>query len=386
MNHHVSIFSLLAGLWLLTSAFMPADNTFTAAEQQQISIPTPGIFSRSNAFSIDLSQYGIGEYSFPLPVGKAELKGNGSLEITTAKGDAVKAMFEGVVRLARKVPGYGNVVVVRHNNGLETVYGNNVQNLVKVGQRVKAGQTLAIVGERDGRGFCEWSVMVNGGRINPETILDIKNHKLLRETIVCRKSGEHVNVSSKGRQTKDEKNVPGATALAANETAKKAVNTASDLDLTLLRKSEWAYPLPGSHIISPYGGARHHAGVDLKTRANDNIVAAFDGVVTRSCVYFGYGNCIVIKHDNGLETLYSHQSRNHVKVGQRVKAGDVIGLTGRTGRATTEHLHFEVRYKGVRIDPKVVFDHANKSLQQVTLVCRGGRVHSERNYFAQSKK
>lgn len=77
-------------------------------------------------------------------------------------------------------------------------------------------------------------------------------------------------------------------------------------------------------MISPYGGKRRHSGVDLKTKANDEIVAAFDGEVVASGPYYGYGNCIRIKHAYGLETLYSHQSKNFVKKGDKVKAGQVI--------------------------------------------------------------
>ena len=159
----------------------------------------------------------------------------------------------------------------------------------------------------------------------------------------------------------------------------------SKLNLSNLAKAEWCYPLPGSHVISPYGGRRGHSGVDIKTKPNDNILAAFDGVVTQSGPYFGYGNYIVIRHDNGLETRYSHQSRNLVKVGDRVKAGQIIGLTGRTGRATTEHLHFEVAFDGKRIDPALVFDHLNKSLQQSTLTYNNGVVRAQKNYYAQGK-
>ena len=164
------------------SAFAPANNPFTTAEQQQISIETPGLFARSNAFSIDFSILNDKEFSFPLPVGKAKLVNNAQLDITTNQGDVVKAMFSGTVRLSRKLDGYGNVVVVRHGNGLETVYGNNAQNLVKVGQSVKAGQTIAIVGA-DGK--LTFAIMVNGGRINPETILGVKSHKLRRQTLLC---------------------------------------------------------------------------------------------------------------------------------------------------------------------------------------------------------
>ena len=117
------------------------------------------------------------------------------------------------------------------------------------------------------------------------------------------------------------------------------------------------------------------------------MLAAFDGVVTKSSPYFGYGNCIVIKHAYGLETLYSHQSKNLVKVGDKVKAGQVIGLTGRTGRATTAHLHFETIFRGRRFDPAVIFDHANKSLQQSTLTLnKNGRVSSEKKLYANGQK
>jgi murein DD-endopeptidase MepM/ murein hydrolase activator NlpD len=121
----------------------------------------------------------------------------------------------------------------------------------------------------------------------------------------------------------------------------------------------WCYPLPGAKVISPYGrrGGRGHSGVDLKTKPDDEIRAAFDGEVVFSAKYAGYGNLVRILHGNGLETYYSHNSKNLVKVGDRVKAGDVIALTGRTGRATTEHLHFETRINGRTYDPSRFFDH-----------------------------
>lgn len=139
-------------LALVTSAYTPAKDTFTPAEQQQISIPTPGLFTHSNTISIDLSTLKADDYAFPLPVGKSEVIDNRqALEIKTKEGDAVKAMFAGTVRLSRNINGYGNVIVIRHNNGLETVYGNNAQNLVKVGQKVNAGQSIAIVGSEGGK-------------------------------------------------------------------------------------------------------------------------------------------------------------------------------------------------------------------------------------------
>ena len=133
----------------------------------------------------------------------------------------------------------------------------------------------------------------------------------------------------------------------------------------LANSQNWCYPLPGAKVISPYGarGGRSHSGTDLKTKANDNILAAFDGEVVFSGNYYGYGNLVRIKHANGLETYYSHNSKNLVKQGDRVKAGDVIALTGRTGRATTEHLHFETRINGQHVNSNRFFDHTTHQLR-----------------------
>lgn len=134
---------------------------------------------------------------------------------------------------------------------------------------------------------------------------------------------------------------------------------------------EWHYPLPGGRVISPFGGARHHAGTDIKTRAGDTIFAAFPGEVILSGPHYGYGNCVILRHANGLESLYSHNSRNLVKVGQWLQAGEPLGIEGRTGRATTDHLHFELRVRGRAFDSSRVFDHDRHALiRQVFHVTR----------------
>ena len=140
----------------------------------------------------------------------------------------------------------------------------------------------------------------------------------------------------------------------------------------------WCYPLPGAKVISPYGGRgrRGHSGTDLKTKPNDNILAAFDGEVVFSGNYYGYGNLIRIKHANGLETYYSHNSKNLVKAGDRVKAGDVIALTGRTGRATTEHLHFETRINGQHVNSAHFFDHDRHQLRPEAFSKDGSTIKS----------
>lgn len=401
LRRRIGLAAVSGMLMLSLSSFMPAKNEFTAAEQQQVSIATPGLFAQSQAFNVDFEIFRAKEYSFPLPVGKASLiNGNSVMRISTAKGDAVKAMFDGYVRLSRKTESMGNVIVIRHDNGLETVYANNVENLVKVGQSIDAGQTIAIVGSREGETYCDFSIMVNGARINPETIIELKSHKLRRQTVQFRKEGNRIGIkviggkdSSVSKNDKNDRN--------NKETNKKSGSSRSDhamtldpdevydpftitntfrLDLEKIEEKAWAYPLPDARVISPYGGARRHSGVDLKTKPNDEIYAAFDGVVVASGPYYGYGNCIRIKHAYGLETLYSHQSKNMVKKGDKVKAGQVIGLTGRTGRATTEHLHFEVSFGGKRLDPAIIFDHSNHKLKAATLhLTKGKGVKSVKN-------
>ena len=142
------------------------------------------------------------------------------------------------------------------------------------------------------------------------------------------------------------------------------------IDLSLIPEEEYAFPLPGGKVISPYGGRRrHHSGVDIKTKPNDTIVAAFDGLVRMAKPYAAYGNVIVIRHYNGLETIYSHNSKNFVKPGDRVKAGQPIALTGRTGRATTAHLHFETRLNGEHFNPNMVFNFSTCKLHRYCLLC-----------------
>lgn len=401
LRRRIGLAAVSGMLMLSLSSFMPAKNEFTAAEQQQVSIATPGLFAQSQAFNVDFEIFRAKEYSFPLPVGKASLiNGNSVMRISTAKGDAVKAMFDGYVRLSRKTESMGNVIVIRHDNGLETVYANNAENLVKVGQSIDAGQTIAIVGTREGETYCDFSIMVNGARINPETIIELKSHKLRRQTVQFRKEGNRIGIkviggkdSSVSKNDKNDRNNKETNKKSGSSRGNHAMTLDPDevydpftitntflLDLEKIEEKAWAYPLPDARVISPYGGARRHSGVDLKTKPNDEIYAAFDGVVVASGPYYGYGNCIRIKHAYGLETLYSHQSKNMVKKGDKVKAGQVIGLTGRTGRATTEHLHFEVSFGGKRLDPAIIFDHSNHKLKAATLhLTKGKGVKSVKN-------
>lgn len=122
---------------------------------------------------------------------------------------------------------------------------------------------------------------------------------------------------------------------------------------------DYKMPLEKTYVTSHFGGrwGRLHAGTDINLNTGDSIYAAFDGVV-RINRYDGggYGNYIVLRHYNGLETLYGHMSKTIAQSGQFVKAGEVIGLGGSTGRSTGPHLHYEVRYQGNPINPEHIYN------------------------------
>ena len=118
--------------------------------------------------------------------------------------------------------------------------------------------------------------------------------------------------------------------------------------------------------------SRPHYGSDIPLDTGDSVKAAFDGVVRFSSgsKTGGYGNLIVIRHSNGLETYYGHLSKRFVNAGESVKAGDIIGLGGSTGRSTGPHLHFETRYKGRTFDPERIIDFEKGVLRDETFTVR----------------
>ena len=108
-----------------------------------------------------------------------------------------------------------------------------------------------------------------------------------------------------------------------------------------------------------HGGGAFHAGIDMTGKTGDVIHAAADGVVVRAGWWAGYGKVVVVDHGNGLETRYGHMSRFHVKEGDVIRQGQVIGGMGSTGRSTGTHLHFEVRLDGRALDPQPFLDLAS---------------------------
>jgi hypothetical protein len=115
-----------------------------------------------------------------------------------------------------------------------------------------------------------------------------------------------------------------------------------------------------------YRGRHAHKGVDIPLKTGDGVFAAFDGVVRVTKAprrSGGYGNLVVIRHFNGLETYYGHLSKYLVHSGDMVAAGDLIGYGGNTGRSTGPHLHFETRFMGKAFDPERIFDFKKGTLR-----------------------
>lgn len=147
-------------------------------------------------------------------------------------------------------------------------------------------------------------------------------------------------------------------------------NKKIEIHLDSLSDKNYAFPLPNGKVISNYGrGKGHHSGIDIKTCAKDTIRCAFNGIVRMSKPYSAYGNVIVVRHPFGLETIYSHNFKNLVHSGDTVKAGQAIALTGRTGRATTEHLHFETRIDGQHFNPNIIFNMQERTLRKDCIRC-----------------
>ncbi len=144
----------------------------------------------------------------------------------------------------------------------------------------------------------------------------------------------------------------------------------SDTVVLYLLANEERYYLPAGKPISEFGprGRSRHTGLDLKMNLNDSVFASFDGKVRFAGTYSSYGKAVLVRCHNGLELVYAHLNSIAVSVNQIVQAGDLLGRAGRTGRASTVHLHLETRYKGEPFNPRLVFDQAKGMLQSPVLI------------------
>jgi len=139
--------------------------------------------------------------------------------------------------------------------------------------------------------------------------------------------------------------------------------------------SDFSMPIKSRLVTSNYGYRarfkRNHYGIDVKGYTGDTIYAAFSGKVrVRKYDANGFGNYVVIRHSNGLETVYGHLSKQLVSENQEVKSGQPIGLCGNTGRSFGSHLHFETRVLGEAINPAFMFDFPNQDVKSDTYTYR----------------
>ena len=148
--------------------------------------------------------------------------------------------------------------------------------------------------------------------------------------------------------------------------------------------SEFCMPTTNTKITSRFGPRRRrlHNGIDVKVYIGDTIRSAFSGkvrVVKDQGRRKGYGKYVIIRHDNGLETVYAHLSKQLVKEDQYVEVGEVIGLGGNTGRSTGSHLHFETRFLGQAINPDLLFNFEKQDIVADAYLFQKGKRYSRSN-------
>lgn len=216
-------------------------------------------------------------------------------------------------------------------------------------------------------------------------------HKAEHDNLIARQENIGNQISSKDTQAfldnlfKDEEEPEldiyneGWNSRSVNAYAGMAVPDTKVIDV-----SEFAMPCPG-YVTSPYGYRRRfrreHKGIDLKLQTGDTVYAAFGGRVRlTNFERRGYGYYVIVRHTNGLETVYGHLSRFLVDPDQDVKAGEPIALGGNTGRSFGSHLHFETRFMGIPINPAAIFDFANQTVHTDTYTFDKNTYKRARNF------
>lgn len=161
-----------------------------------------------------------------------------------------------------------------------------------------------------------------------------------------------------------------------------------DLDV-----SRFVMPLDGGRISSRYGYRprfrRMHRGIDIAVPVGDTVRCAFDGkvrIVRNEGRRKGYGMYVVVRHDNGMETVYGHLSKFLVEPNQRLRAGEPLALSGNTGRSTGPHLHFETRFLGLAINPDAIIDFENRTVHKDVFTFDKVSYEKSQNYKPAAKK
>lgn len=150
--------------------------------------------------------------------------------------------------------------------------------------------------------------------------------------------------------------------------------------INLTQEGDGGFVMPIKGLVtSEFGWRRYrpHFGTDIDLETGDQVVASFDGMVRIAKYCNGYGNCVILRHNNGLETVYGHLSEILVEPGQTIKAGTLLGLGGNTGRSSGSHLHFEIRYLGQALDAQDFIDFENGTLKKNEFVLHKADVENK---------
>ncbi len=150
--------------------------------------------------------------------------------------------------------------------------------------------------------------------------------------------------------------------------------------ITLVETEDCNFVLPfKGQLTSLFGWRRYrpHYGTDIMLKTGEQVACAFDGMVRLAKYYSGYGNCVIVRHKNGLETVYAHLSKILVESGQTVNSGEILGLGGNTGHSYGSHLHFEIRYLGQALDTQDFIDFEKGTLKSNEFVIRKADVENK---------
>lgn len=180
------------------------------------------------------------------------------------------------------------------------------------------------------------------------------------QQVTLKKNAEFIDFSREEEEPEIDIYTEGWNSKRVNPFSEASVPNSAYIDIR-----GFAFPSKSNRLTSPYGYRskfkRMHKGIDIGIQMNDTIYAAFDGKVRLTNFEAkGYGNYVILRHPNGLETVYGHLNKFLVKPDQTVRAGQPIALGGSTGRSTGPHLHFETRYMGYAINPQAIVDIAGR--------------------------
>lgn len=252
------------------------------------------------------------------------------IDVGDTGGAEIYAAQSGTVIIADTEDYYGNYVVIDHGDGYTTLYAHCSDITVKEGQTVSQGDVIGRIGAAGSftTGDClHFEIRWNGKALDPVNYLAIPTED----------NSGNVFMTAEEQQE-------------LNEHWSELIASVPD--------PNFLYPAGGDYAIvehmyghAPDSGYYAHYGIDIGVGRSEPVLAAADGEVILAQWYYGYGNCVMIQHDNGVVTVYGHCEKLYVSNGDTVTRGQTIAAAGASGQATSPHLHFEVKINDENVDP-----------------------------------